>query len=123
MICKILIVDDNALVRSALRSCIEQNPRVVVCGEAENGQRAVEKFKELNPDVVILDWQMPVMGGLEAARRIALIAPQATLALFTLHSCEELVRQAQAVGVQRVFSKAENLTYLATWLTTVCTGA
>jgi hypothetical protein len=52
----------------------------------DNGQRAIEKFNELNPDVVILDGQMPVMGGLEAARRIALIAPQATLALLTLHS-------------------------------------
>ncbi len=123
MPCKILIVDDNAVIRRALRTCIEQNPQVVVCGEAENGQLAVDKFKELRPDIVILDWQMPVMSGLEAARQIAQIVPNATMALLTLHDCDELVQQAQAVGVQRVFSKAEKLTCLDAWLTAVCNGS
>lgn len=74
--CKILIADDSALFRRSLRSCLEQNPKLRVCGEAEDGRAAVDKFKELQPDIVILDWQMPVMNGIEAARHIASIAPK-----------------------------------------------
>jgi hypothetical protein len=62
----ILIVDDSALIRHSLRSCIEQNGNWEVCGEAENGKIGVGRVKELRPDVVILDLQMPVMDGLEA---------------------------------------------------------
>ena len=84
MSCKILIVDDSAVVRHSLRSCIEGNPTITVCGEAENGQVAIDKVKELKPDVVILDWQMPVMNGLEAARHIARFVPSRLW--FCLHS-------------------------------------
>ena len=66
---RILIVDDSALIRASLRSWIAKNSAWEVCGEAENGQIAVEKVEELHPDVVILDFQMPVMNGLEAAPR------------------------------------------------------
>ena len=64
----VLIVDDSALIRHSLRSCLEQDPEWRVCGEAEDGKVAVEKVEELHPDVVILDLQMPVMDGLAAAR-------------------------------------------------------
>ena len=57
----VLIVDDNNVIRRSVRSVIEQNTDWVVCGEAENGKIAVEKVKQLHPDVVILDWQMPVI--------------------------------------------------------------
>jgi DNA-binding NarL/FixJ family response regulator len=119
MSCKVLIVDDSAVVRHALRSCIELNPTVTVCGEAENGQVAIDKVKELKPDVVILDWQMPVMNGLEAARHIARFVPKPAMVLLTLHSGDELAKQARAVGIQRVFSKSESLTHLVAWLTTM----
>ncbi len=118
--CKILIADDSALFRRSLRSCLEQNPKLRVCGEAEDGRAAVDKFKELQPDIVILDWQMPVMNGIEAARHIASIAPQATVALLTLHSGPQIARKAEAVGIRRVFSKAERLEQLSDWLTDVC---
>jgi DNA-binding NarL/FixJ family response regulator len=112
MSCKILIVDDSAVVRHSLRSCIEVNPTITVCGEAENGQVAIDKVKELKPDVVILDWQMPVMNGLEAARHIARFVPKPAMVLLTFHSGDELAKQARAVGIQRVFSKSESLTHL-----------
>jgi chemotaxis response regulator CheB len=89
MSCKILIVDDSAVVRHSLRSCIEVNPTITVCGEAENGQVAIDKVKELKPDVVILDWQMPVMNGLEAARHIARFVPKPAMVLLTFHSGDE----------------------------------
>jgi len=72
---KILIVDDSSSIRNLLRFFIEHNTDWQVCGEAENGQVAVEKVRELKPHAVILDLSMPVMNGLEAAREITRIAP------------------------------------------------
>lgn len=71
----VLIVDDNVLIRHALHSSIEQTRDWQVCGEAENGKVAVEKVKQLHPDVVILDLQMPFMNGLEVAGQINSLAP------------------------------------------------
>lgn len=119
----VLIADDSAVMRHSLRSCVEQNPGWTVCGEAENGQVAVEKVKELNPNVVILDWQMPVMNGLEAARQITRIAPNTTMVMVTLYSCEQLVKEAQAVGIQHVLSKSARLADMIASLRTVYTGS
>ena len=60
----ILIADDNAAIRASVRTCIQENLEAQVCGVAENGAEAVEKVKELNPEIVILDYQMPVLDGL-----------------------------------------------------------
>ena len=80
-----------------------------MCGEAENGEVAVDLVKELHPDIVILDFQMPVMNGFEAARQIALIAPRTAILMVTLHDCEQLIRDAQAAGIHHVLSKSEGL--------------
>jgi DNA-binding NarL/FixJ family response regulator len=104
---KFLIVDDSALVRDSLRSYLEQNPDWRVCGEAENGQIAIEKVKALYPDVVILDLAMPVMNGLEAARQIHGLAPDTTMLMFTMHTGGQLLKDAQAAGIKDVVSKSE----------------
>ena len=105
----VLIVDDNTLLRSSLRSWIEGNADFQVCGEAENGMVAVQKVEEMHPDIVILDLQMPVMDGLEAARRISNIAPDTAMVMFTMHPSRELLKAAQAVGVRDVVSKTDRL--------------
>jgi NarL family two-component system response regulator YdfI len=105
----ILIVDDSSLIRHTLRSFIEQTNEWQVCGEAENGAVAIEKVKELHPDVVILDLQMPVMDGLEAAGQINMIAPNTTMLLFTMYNCEQLLKIAPAVGIKEVLSKSDSL--------------
>ncbi|HYW39766.1 MAG TPA: response regulator [Terriglobales bacterium] len=105
----ILIVDDSALIRHALRSCIEQTRDWQVCGEADNGKVAVEKVKQLHPDVVILNLQMPVMDGLEAAGQINLLAPNTAMLMFTMHNCEQLLRYAPAAGIRDVLSKSDGL--------------
>lgn len=107
---KVLIVDDNALLRSLLKTCIEKDGDWKVCGEAENGKIAIRKVQELNPDVVILDLQMPVMDGLEAARQIHQMSPQTAMLMFTIHNSPHLVEQAQAAGIKEVISKTERLT-------------
>src|SRR5437660_3942305 len=106
----ILIVDDSAVIRRSLRFWIEQDSDWNVCGEAENGKMAVEKVEELHPDIVILDFQMPVMNGLEAARRITVLAPNTAMVMFTMHSSEQLVKDAGAAGIQNVVSKSDDLT-------------
>lgn len=102
---RILLVDDNSQVREFLRSCIESRTDWQICGEAENGQIAVEKVAELRPDIVILDLQMPVMDGFVAARHIKLISPNIGIVMVTLHSCEQVIRDAAQIGVKYVISK------------------
>ncbi len=104
---RILIVDDSAIIRHSIRICIEHNTDWEVCGEAENGKVAIEKVRQLRPDVVTLDWQMPVMNGLEAAREISRIAPLATLLMITLHENLLLTEEAQAAGIKEVLSKTD----------------
>ena len=92
-----------------LRTCIEQDPQWKVCGEAENGKQAIEKVAELKPDIVLLDLQMPVMNGLDAARRIKAIAPNVAMLMFTMHASPELLREAHAAGIRDVVSKTDRL--------------
>jgi len=105
----VLIVDDSAVIRNSLRSCLEQDPDWRVCGEAEDGKVAVEKVKELHPDVVILDLQMPEMDGLAAAQQITVVAPKTAMVMFTMHSDGHLLKAAQAVGIKDVVSKSEGI--------------
>jgi DNA-binding NarL/FixJ family response regulator len=106
---RILIVDDSAIIRHSIRTCIEHNTDWEVCGEAENGQVAIEKVRQLHPDVVTLDWQMPVMNGLEAAREISRIDPFTTLLMITLHENLLLTQEAQAAGIKDVLSKTDGV--------------
>lgn len=103
----ILIVDDSESVRRLVRSLIEQNREWQVCGEAENGKEAVKKVQELRPDIVILDFQMPVMNGLEAAWQIAHLAPNTAMVMFTMHDDGELRNQAHAAGIHDVVCKGD----------------
>jgi len=64
---RVQLVDDNVVVRAAVRRLFDSHPDFEVCGEAENGREAVEKAENLKPDLIILDLAMPVMNGLEAA--------------------------------------------------------
>jgi DNA-binding NarL/FixJ family response regulator len=106
MSAQILIVDDSPFLRRSIRSSIEQNTDWQVCGEAENGQVAIDKTKDLHPDLIILDLAMPVMNGLAAARRIANIAPGVAIVLFTMHGSRELSKYAELIGIKRVLSKS-----------------
>jgi chemotaxis response regulator CheB len=106
---QILIVDDNAMIRRALRSVIESQTLHEVCGEAENGQIAIAKVNELHPDVVILDLQMPVMNGLDAARQISILFPGTVMVMVTIHYSEQLRKDAEAVGIRDVVSKYDEI--------------
>jgi len=116
----ILIADDSPLIRRVLQWHIEQNSDCEVCGEAENGQIAVEKVAQLNPDLVILDLHMPKMNGLEAAKQISQMSPQTTMVLYTMQMSDQISRVAQAAGIKSVFLKSDSpSTGLLGWLKTI----
>lgn len=105
---RILVVDDMPCIRHSMRLCLEQEAGWVICGEAENGKVAVDRVRELRPDVVIIDLSMPVMNGLDAARAIKAIAPGTHIVMFTLHTYPHLLDEARKVGVEQVISKSES---------------
>ena len=107
MALRILVVDDTQAIRRSLRLRIETETDWEVCGEAENGRDAIERVKELQPDVVLLDLSMPVMNGLDAARRIKAIAPSTHILMFTLHTYPQLLDEARKVGIANVVSKSD----------------
>jgi DNA-binding NarL/FixJ family response regulator len=102
---RFLIVDDSELVRQGLRAVLHANPDWEVCAEAADGLAGVEMLKSLQPNIVILDFQMPGINGLETARRMASIAPTVPILLFTQHASAELEQHAREVGIRTVVSK------------------
>ena len=105
---KILIVDDNPSVRTALRVCFKMKHNWVICGEAENGQAAIELARSAKPDVILLDYAMPVMNGLEAARELSAQSPECALLMYTMFAAPQLMELASAAGIRAVFSKEVN---------------
>jgi len=82
---RVMITDDDPLVRVALKHFVSRSPDITVVAEAENGQEAVEAYERLRPDIVMMDVQMPVMGGIEATGEIVSRWPEAcVLAVTTL---------------------------------------
>jgi DNA-binding NarL/FixJ family response regulator len=76
-----------------------------VCGEAEDGQKAVEKVKELHPDLVLLDINMPVMDGVQVAYEIRRISPSTKIIFFTIHDSPETMAAARLMGVDEFVPK------------------
>jgi DNA-binding NarL/FixJ family response regulator len=104
----VLIVDDHEAMRRTLRTRFEATPEFTVCGEAADGVEAVEKAQQLAPDLVILDFAMPVMNGLETAVTLKFMMPSVRVFLLTVHSSRELELAARDAGVDAVFSKYDN---------------
>ncbi|MCS7280851.1 MAG: response regulator [Desulfobacterota bacterium] len=95
---KVLIVDDHTVVRDGLKVVLKLQKDIEVVGEAENGLEAVEKTLSLLPDVVIMDIVMPVMNGLEAAKRIIKERPETKVIMLTQYDDEENILKAEEVG-------------------------
>ncbi len=104
---RVLLVDDNAVVRSFVRQLFESQPDFEISGEAENGRDAVEKAENLKPDLIILDLIMPVMNGLDAAPLLKRLLPDTLIILFTQQEGSEVERLARAAGIDTVVSKIQ----------------
>jgi DNA-binding NarL/FixJ family response regulator len=104
---RILIVDDNTLVRAKLRQMLQQHPDWRVCGEAADGRDALDKVRACAPDLIVLDFRMPGMDGLETARRLGQLAPQVPILLFSMHMSPQLVNEARQAGIRGAVSKSD----------------
>jgi DNA-binding NarL/FixJ family response regulator len=104
---RILVVDDNAVLRRALRNLLETQDDWKVCDEASDGLEAVAKFDQEKFDVIVLDFQMPVMNGLDAAKQITSRSPTTPILMVTLHHSPQLAEEARKVGIRGICSKAD----------------
>lgn len=102
----ILIVDDDPNIRKHTRDFFERQTQYSVCGEAVDGLDAIEKARQLHPDLIILDMSMPRMNGLQAARILRQMMKDVPIILFTLHASAIVLSEVQAMGVSSVVSKS-----------------
>ncbi len=86
---KLLLADDHAVVRSGLRMLLDAQPDMEIVGEAENGHETIEKVLALQPDVVLMDIQMPGMNGIEATRKIKERAPETAVLALTMYEDDQ----------------------------------
>jgi len=105
---RVLIADDHEAVSKGVASILETRADIEICGEASNGEEAVRKAQELNPDLIIMDFTMPVMDGLEASRRILKAAPQTPILMFSMHKMETLTEAAKQAGARGFITKGES---------------
>lgn len=95
---RILLVDDEAIVRYGLSSILQVDPTVEVVGEAENGEAAIAKAIELQPDIVLMDLNMPVMDGVTAIAKIQAAAPQTKILVLTAYTEDRYLTDAMKQG-------------------------
>jgi DNA-binding NarL/FixJ family response regulator len=106
-VARILVVDDNRDVRRYLCRALEQHRGWLVCDEARDGQEGVNRFLETRPDVVVLDFQMPGMNGLDAARIISQLSPETPILMITLYLTRQLAEEAEKAGVRGTCAKTD----------------
>jgi DNA-binding NarL/FixJ family response regulator len=104
---RILIADDHPVIRKAVRSILELTPAFEVCGEVPDGAKAIEEAQKLKPDVVLLNVNMPVMGGLQAARRIKDVLPGLAIVVLSSDADQRLVDEAKKIGVRAYIAKTK----------------
>ncbi len=104
---QILLADDNQVILQLLRRLIESHAGWQVCGEAATGQEALARAIELKPDLLVLDFAMPGLNGLQVAEQIFRACPNLPIILHTIHDFPEMIAEAKRVGIQEVVSKGD----------------
>ena len=103
---RVLLVDDHAVVRKGYRTLLENAPDIEVIAEAASGEHACRCFADLGPDVVVMDINLPGIGGLEAIRRIMLRDNQALILVFSMHDDTAFVEKALEAGAKGYITKS-----------------
>ena len=109
---RILIADDRESMRIALRALIRMRPDWQICGEANDGREVVAKAAELQPDLVVLDFKMPIANGIKAGSEISRSMPSVPIVMYTLYITPELEMAAKLAGIRQVIGKEDGGKYL-----------
>jgi DNA-binding NarL/FixJ family response regulator len=104
---RILVVDDNPAVRHYLRALLEQQSTWRVCGEARTGKEALERVEKNPPDMILLDFQMPDLNGLDVARQLNRFFPKIPILMITIHLSKQLAEEARRVGIRGACAKSD----------------
>lgn len=104
---RVVIADDHAVVRAGLRELLEKPPGISVIGEAESGTQALQLVEELNPDVLVLDIEMPDMSGIEVARSLNGNPATTSILALSVHDDREHVLEMLNAGVAGYLTKDE----------------
>ena len=104
---RILIADDHEMVRRGIRMVVETQRGWEICGEARNGHEALTLARAHRPDVVVMDFTMPELNGMEATRRILAELPGTQVLILTMHESEQLVREVMTAGARGFLLKSD----------------
>src|ERR1700674_3043207 len=104
---RILVVDDNPAVRSYLRSILEQQTAWRVCDDGRTGAEAIRRVQSAPPDVILLDFQMPDLNGLDVAQQISQLFPQIPILMVTIHLSNQLAEAARKAGIRGACAKQD----------------
>jgi len=119
---KVLVVDDHTIVRDGISALLNLSDDIVVVGEASNGREALEVITNLEPDVVLMDIAMPIMGGLEATRRIRKQFPSVKVMILTQYDDKEYVIPIIEAGATGFISKSAVSSELTSGIRTLYNG-
>lgn len=103
----VLIVDDSAVIRKVISELFTRESDFEVCGEAENGQQAIEMAQQLKPALIVTDLSMPVMNGLDETRIVRRLMPDIPIILYSAHIDSFVEKEARAAGASAVVPKSE----------------
>ncbi|NYT47264.1 MAG: response regulator transcription factor [Candidatus Methanofishera endochildressiae] len=102
---KVILVDDHAVVRVGFKMLLATDERIEVIAEAERGEEAMQLYKAMQPDIMVIDISMPGIGGLEAIRRICARDSRAKILVFSVHNEQVFINQAIKAGAKGFISK------------------
>jgi DNA-binding NarL/FixJ family response regulator len=96
---RILLADDHTIVRQGLARLLEEQPDLSIVGEAINGQVVIDMALELAPDIIIMDIAMPLLNGIEAAKKVRKILPECKIIILSMYSHEHYIHQLLETGI------------------------
>jgi two-component system response regulator NreC len=119
---RLLLVDDHDVVRVGLKTYLQTQEGLQVVGEARNGQEAIERARELRPDVILMDITMPGMDGMEATRRLRCECPECLVLALTVHDDKQYFSQMLVAGASGYITKQAAADDLVAAIRTVAAG-
>lgn len=119
---RILLVDDHKIVRDGIISLLQDDPRFVIVGQAENGIEALDKIEKVEPDLILLDINMPIMDGLTCAKQITEKFPEVKILTLTMLNEQEHIKNMLAAGAGGYLLKSSGREELITAINTVMEG-